>query len=803
MLRDYVANWREVPGMIDEDSCSAIEILESFLNSWDTARMPRLLGQLDESDIQVAPPVKGNISMLGKAKLSVVQVVNSEGSGSGVVLSALGTIATNHHVVEGHLGGCSVIHPETKEKVRVDVFETFPGWDIAILKPRASEKQQAWQPMQVNPQTPQGGEEVWALGYPLGFGYTVNKGVLSGISVYEELPHGLSRGRYDDNSMWLRTDCPINPGNSGGPLIDGRGQLLGLNTWKPIDQRHVQFDEVYFAVSVQHVISAWKAVSPNVKAGAGLTSLMSAGSFSAWGEGLREAYKSRVDVLQTQKEQERLEVQLKLERANEKKGEVASRTIERFDYFCELAREEIRGTALKAAEKAIEEAELQVDLMDWAVKHPLSAYLLSQPVVLTADPLGASDKAAIIARLESTHFAPDFKGKGGDGAELIQVAAFLQDVTGVNFVVSTRVVEDLDEDETMIRLTLSERSVVRVLDNIAAEQERLDWMIEDGCVKFVASHEVGQRQPQWPDPKQITDPEDVACFESLHSTPSCLTTIKTDDLKEVMSLVQEGIGIPIFVDEQAWEVAVDEGVLFDFDLTIWNQLAAVDLISLITRQAGEKVSWTIKHGVVFITGSPNCEDYEQVAVAFQEITDTLKKVRRSIPDVERVDAQAATESECRNSVETMQKELRTAEIDLESLALIGESQVETKCFRTITKFLRAELDRKEKADTKGSASRWGSLIKKFERIVDGEDCRDQEGILLNAYAAFYIVELRHNVYELYEKQYIRGGRKNVSLWDKANREAEKAKEYLGLLKRRFPDEVDEKGKNLLSRANEL
>ena len=110
--------------------------------------------------------------------------------------------------------------------------------------------------------------------------------------------------------------------------------------------------------------------------------------------------------------------------------------------------------------------------------------------VSSADSLGASDKAAVTARLESTRFAPNFEGEDGDGAELVQVAAFLQDVTGVNFVVSTRVVEDLDEDETMIRLTLPERSVIRILDIIAETRENLRWKIEDGVVKFVTREEL-------------------------------------------------------------------------------------------------------------------------------------------------------------------------------------------------------------------------------------------------------------------------------------------------------------------------
>jgi type II secretory pathway component GspD/PulD (secretin) len=110
--------------------------------------------------------------------------------------------------------------------------------------------------------------------------------------------------------------------------------------------------------------------------------------------------------------------------------------------------------------------------------------------VSSTDPLDASDTAAVLARLDQTRFAPNFEGEDGDGAELEQVAAFLQDVTGVNFVISTRVVEDLDEDETMIRLALPERSVHNILKIIAETRENLRWKIEDGVVKFVTKEEL-------------------------------------------------------------------------------------------------------------------------------------------------------------------------------------------------------------------------------------------------------------------------------------------------------------------------
>ena len=95
------------------------------------------------------------------------------------------------------------------------------------------------------------------------------------------------------------------------------------------------------------------------------------------------------------------------------------------------------------------------------------------------------------------------------------------------------------------------------------------------------------------------------------------------------------------------------------------------------------------------------------------------------------------------------------------------------------------------------------LIRKYEDIADGEDCRDQEGILLNAYAAYRVVELRHNVYELYEKQFNDGGRKSASLYDKAKKQGVEAKPYLSLLNTRFKSERDEEGRNFKRMADGL
>ncbi len=103
---------------------------------------------------------------------------------------------------------------------------------------------------------------------------------------------------------------------------------------------------------------------------------------------------------------------------------------------------------------------------------------------------GAEDneREEILARLRAVRVGASF-GANGDPAPLEEVAQFLQQVTSVNFVLSTAV-RDLDEFETAVRLDLPERNVHNILELIAATSESVRWRIEDGVVKFITVDEM-------------------------------------------------------------------------------------------------------------------------------------------------------------------------------------------------------------------------------------------------------------------------------------------------------------------------
>lgn len=106
------------------------------------------------------------------------------------------------------------------------------------------------------------------------------------------------------------------------------------------------------------------------------------------------------------------------------------------------------------------------------------------------DPALDPQRDAVMARLESVRFAPNFGGPDDEGTELESVAAYLQQLTGVNFWISNAVRDELDVEETSIILHLPERSVEKVLQIIAETSESLRWKIEDGVVMFVTADEM-------------------------------------------------------------------------------------------------------------------------------------------------------------------------------------------------------------------------------------------------------------------------------------------------------------------------
>ncbi len=140
------------------------------------------------------------------------------GVGSGVVVSADGTILTNAHVIDG-AEKMTVLMADNKT-FEAKLVGTDKPSDLAVLK---IEAQNLPYLTLGNSDTVRVGDIVLAIGNPLGIGQSVTSGIISA----KGRRTGLSDGSFED---FLQTDAPINRGNSGGALVNLSGELIGINS---------------------------------------------------------------------------------------------------------------------------------------------------------------------------------------------------------------------------------------------------------------------------------------------------------------------------------------------------------------------------------------------------------------------------------------------------------------------------------------------------------------------------------------------------------------------------------------------
>ena len=145
----------------------------------------------------------------------------AHGIGTGVIISPDGYIVTNNHVVDG---ATEIKVTLTDRRIlTAKLVGTDPLTDLAVIKVEGSNF----------PNVPMGdssslhpGQTVLAFGNPLGFRFTVTRGIVSALN---------RPNPYSDDPRkpgeFIQTDAAINPGNSGGPLVNARGEVIGINTF--------------------------------------------------------------------------------------------------------------------------------------------------------------------------------------------------------------------------------------------------------------------------------------------------------------------------------------------------------------------------------------------------------------------------------------------------------------------------------------------------------------------------------------------------------------------------------------------
>lgn len=159
-----------------------------------------------------------------------------EGSGSGFIIDAAGFVLTNYHVVEG--ADRVTVTLGDGRAFPATIVGIDPAIDVALLKVNAP----AALPVAVlgNSDTLQVGEWVCAIGNPLGYVHSVTVGVVSFIG----------RKLFDQSlDAFIQTDAAISFGNSGGPLVNSRGQVVGMTT-----AVSSQASNIGFAIPISQII---------------------------------------------------------------------------------------------------------------------------------------------------------------------------------------------------------------------------------------------------------------------------------------------------------------------------------------------------------------------------------------------------------------------------------------------------------------------------------------------------------------------------------------------------------------------
>ena len=146
-----------------------------------------------------------------------------ESIGSGLIIDSTGYILTNEHVVDKHVE--VMVTLESKREYRAEVIGADKLTDLALIKIDIPPMSNSSGHILADSDSLQVGEWVIAVGNPYGFDRTVSFGIVSGKG--RVLPGQSTTPLLND---FIQTDAAIAPGSSGGPLVNLRGEVIGINS---------------------------------------------------------------------------------------------------------------------------------------------------------------------------------------------------------------------------------------------------------------------------------------------------------------------------------------------------------------------------------------------------------------------------------------------------------------------------------------------------------------------------------------------------------------------------------------------
>ncbi len=170
----------------------------------------------------------------------VVQISTPKGTGTGFYLKKYHLIVTNYHVTEGN--NEVIINGKLFEDTPARVLFMDPKYDLAFIEPPVNID---FPDVNIREDKVKNGETVIAIGHPYGLNYTATQGIVSRAE------------RLQNQIYYIQIDAAINPGNSGGPLIDWKGNIIGVNCAAILEG-----DNLGFAIPVSYLLQDLKDYQP-------------------------------------------------------------------------------------------------------------------------------------------------------------------------------------------------------------------------------------------------------------------------------------------------------------------------------------------------------------------------------------------------------------------------------------------------------------------------------------------------------------------------------------------------------------
>ena len=223
----------------NETIASLKRLFSKAIQSWDKPQVNLVTAKVSKQKLDTE-------EIANRTLPSVVMLKNERGLGSGFVLDDNGLVITNRHVVSGGDKKFQIVG-DGGIKTTGEVIYVDRKLDFALVRSEGLRKTKPLPICYASYPTP--GQSVVALGSPEGLAGTVTRGIVSAV----RYPTGDLQGVAPNYVTLIQTDASISPGNSGGPLVNNRGEVIGINTFN-IDYGRSQ--NLNFAVSMVDVLKA-------------------------------------------------------------------------------------------------------------------------------------------------------------------------------------------------------------------------------------------------------------------------------------------------------------------------------------------------------------------------------------------------------------------------------------------------------------------------------------------------------------------------------------------------------------------